>query len=178
MKEADLRRYSVRLKQSWAIIVIDTSIGYFSAVSDFGNYAYTWSHPGCEFRKFLSETHDDYIYGKLTHVHRVFDSTATQKAVDAWILESRRKKDLERDEARELYDGARDLEDERSFFDWINTSSMDGDEAYEAHGLYRTQAESQCWAFCTKVFPVFQEMLREELKKEEDAALEVRAEAR
>ena len=54
-----------RSAEGYAYIVIDTDAGFFSTVSDWGNYAYRWSHPGCEFRKFLVGLEPDYLLRKL-----------------------------------------------------------------------------------------------------------------
>lgn len=65
MSNATLRRYALpSVKgEGWAIIVIGSD-GYFSTVSDWGNYAYLWTHPGCEFRHFLAGLDADYFWGR------------------------------------------------------------------------------------------------------------------
>jgi hypothetical protein len=143
--------------------VIDTARGFFSAVSDHGNYGYLWTHPGMEFRAFLAQCEKDYVYSKLTHVQRVFDAEGTKEAFEKCM------KEIEDAQTRPLEWIEREREDfesvssEADFYVWqANT------EVEDAHELYTTRRESECWGFVTKLFTRFQAMLREELKKEQE----------
>lgn len=85
-----LRRYVVKdgaRLEGWAIFVIGSD-GYFSSVSDFGNYAYWWSNPGCEFRRFLTRAAEDpgYFITKLSPGME-YDGEATEKAIRDLISE-------------------------------------------------------------------------------------------
>lgn len=179
-----LRRYDLKALNSlgpWAIIVIDTDIGYFSAVSDHGNYAFRWSHPGGEFRAFLAQIDAPYAYSKLTRQRTVYDDVETLKAVKE-VLDKRRsdlherfsleeqKKELakglsEIDEEVERLEDHDDLIEELNFYDWCQATSL-----VEPWEYQRTTSEPQCWAFCTKLLPRFQQMLRDELAQEQAAA--------
>lgn len=82
--------------EGWAWIVV-SSTGYFSAVSDLGNYAFFWTHHGCQdFRQFLYNAHKswDYFASKLSYgpgnKHKEYDGTATYEMVKNHILEYRR----------------------------------------------------------------------------------------
>jgi hypothetical protein len=144
----------------WAIVIIDPAIGFFSAVSDHGNYGYLWTHPGGEFRKFLVNCDLDYVYGKLTHEQRVFDLEASVKAAKDAILSRRRDGSIGAAQAREEYDGLQ-ISSEHEFVSWQQYSSLD-----DSHEFYMQRKESECWGFCQKLFTRFQQVLREELKKE------------
>ena len=64
MSDVILRRYHFSSIQGegWATFVIGSD-GYFSAVSDYGNYSYYWPHHGCtDFRQFLVRAPRDWDY--------------------------------------------------------------------------------------------------------------------
>ena len=156
-----LKRYHVGKDEplgGWAIIVLDTEIGFFATVSDYGNYSYVWSSPGGEFRKFLCGVHTDYLYGKLTHVQDVYDDEATKTAILARIEESKRSLDYE---LEQRIFTEHDFDGEEGFNDWACNTSID--RAWE---LQARRPEPQCWHFCEKTFPRFQKMLEEELVAE------------
>ena len=169
-----LKRYNIKNDkpcEGWAIIVIDTEIGYFSTVSDFGNYAYIWSAPGGEFRQFLVELEVDYLRSKLLHgrsetVH--VDTEATKKAIREGL----------RDHAKHAYSGkpaeakmflkaelaklkAYDFEDMFSFEAWTSDTMLS--DAYE---YIVKMPDPQCTGFCERVYPRFVKMLEDELEKE------------
>lgn len=156
-----LKRYDVPAAEpcsSRNIIVIDTGIGFFATVSDYGNYSYLWPDPGEEFRKFLTTAGTEYLYRKLTHVSDVFDAVATRKAIVAYLDErvGWGNYDLER-KLLEDYD----IDTERNFEDWVcNTSIEDWAE------FHHRKPEPQCAQFCEKIFPIFQKMLVRELYDE------------
>src|SRR4051812_42726931 len=85
MNDVTLRRYSLPSEkgEGWAIVVLGSD-GFFSAVSDWGNYAYIWTNPGCEFRKFLTQVDASYFWSKITsgRTTRVFDPEETEKNID------------------------------------------------------------------------------------------------
>jgi hypothetical protein len=63
------KKVSTKEDPGWAIIVVGSD-GYFSACSDYGNYAFIWGYPGCDdFREFLVGAQKDphYFVGKLSH---------------------------------------------------------------------------------------------------------------
>lgn len=161
------KRYELRPDESgaWAIIVIDVSRGYFSATSDHGGYAYLWTHPGGEFREFLVTCGLDYVYSKLAHAQRIFDLDGTKTAIKKAILKQRRSRYLNPNQARAEWDEVYSIHSEQDYYIWFDSTSLE--EAYE---LYSTMREPQCWGFCQKIFKRFQEVLREELKKEKEDA--------
>ena len=85
MSEVKLWRYalpSIR-GSGWAIFVLGSD-GYFSAISDFGNYAYFWRAPGTEdFREFFLrvEWESDYFIQKLSPGPE-YDGEETMKEIE------------------------------------------------------------------------------------------------
>lgn len=165
-----LRRYILKSEKSpnqfiegWAIIVIDTSNGFFSAVSDFGNYSYLWSNPGCEFRKFLMDCNADYFHGKIMMGRpdrKVFDDEATLRAVKDYLSSDLNiHTDLKPRELRLLERYS--FEDEEEFKEWMEETTID--HPWE---LIQMRPEPQSWQFCTLILPRFQAMLKKELKEE------------
>ena len=174
-----LKRYDIKsdrkTHEGWAIIVIDTAIGYFSTVSDYGNYAYIWGTPGMEFRKFLLGLNTDYLRGKLLHGRRaetqVFDGDATKAAI---------KQHLDEADASERECGGicwkwsavehdlladRSFEDKSDFESWQSETRIDEPWTF---GVWKP--DPQATAFCEKVMPRFKKLLEEELEKEKTAA--------
>jgi len=162
--------------EGYAHIVIDTKKGFFATVSDWGNYAYLWTHPGAEFRKFLIGLEPDYLLGKLMTGHAdrdVYDDQETTRAiferlrhlarhVGAWSDQKNDRAFYEKE--RDLYrkhkrdHGFYSVEDFRS---WYEATHID--EAYECHS---TVPNRQCWQFCTKTWPRFVALLQKELDEE------------
>lgn len=130
--------------EGWAWIVV-SSTGYFSAVSDFGNYAFFWTHHGCkDFRQFLYNAHKswDYFCSKLSYgpgnKNKEYDGTATYELIKQTILDSRRMhgggrwtKELARKEWELLHDECERVEDKGGWEVWLrNTSISDAWEYY------------------------------------------------
>lgn len=167
----DLRRYYLPSDQmeGYAWIVLDLSVGYFSTVSDYGSYAFRWSHPGGEFRRFLMLLQPDYLFSKLTsgwsHQERtLLDGRATKKAVFERIRELARlgKTDRyvhERDVYREtLRERNYDLDDMRA---WYERTRFD-----DAHEIIEYRPSPQVMAFCEKTWPRLVKVLEAELAAE------------
>jgi hypothetical protein len=165
-----LKRYTLpSIKhEGWAYIVIDTEIGFFSAVSDWGNYAFLWSNPGCEFREFLTQLNPDYLHSKLMFGRpdkNEYDDKATKAHVIEVIKEliaeetNEDKIKLYQDELSFVYDY--DFYGSFNFDNWVTRTCLE-----EAWVLKRTTPNYECWGFCTKVMPRFQKMLKEELTSE------------
>jgi hypothetical protein len=166
-----LKRYSLKNEghSGWAIILLDTDIGFFATVSDYGNYAYLWSAPGMEFRKFLLEVEPDYLLSKLLHGCadrlKVFDGEATKKAILKYIEENEAIGQREQNQGKyarekELLEECR-FNDQSDFEAWQSETLLD--EPWE---LGCWVPDRQCTAFCAKVMPRFQKLLQEELEKE------------
>jgi hypothetical protein len=118
--------------EGWAIVLMD-STGYFSAVSDFGNYAFQWRAHGCaDFRQFLlrADKDADYFINKLKH-EDVFDEEDTRKSLKQLIAQERRRGRIDAAQAREEWDNAKSIDSEWDFHDFINNTSLEN--AHECH---------------------------------------------
>lgn len=122
MSDVILRRYflpSLPSGEDWAVIVIGSD-GFFSAVSDFGNYAFLWRDFGRDdFRKFLIGSTPNYIIGKLSP-GKEYDGEQTLQNIRRSILLNRRQALLERHAARRAWDDLEDygFEHEFEFYRW------------------------------------------------------------
>jgi hypothetical protein len=155
--------------EGWAHISLNLETGFFATVSDWGNYSYIWTHPGGEFRKFLMETQPDYLLGKLMMGRpnaKEFDKEATVKQIEEALAERRvsylERKGVEWVRYNAELKAAKDIKNKEDFEAWVSTTAL-GD-AYE---FYSSRPNPECMGFCTKVWPRFVKLLKEELEKEE-----------
>lgn len=174
MKDVKLRRYYLPNSdplEGWAIIVLGSD-GFFSAVSDYGNYAFLWTHHGCDdFREFLlrAERDWDYFLRKLSP-EQTYDGEKTVRAIRREILEARRNGRISKRMARLEWDLLEEceagLEYETGFAHWYGQTDLDD----EAFGLRRVSHDSNAIAFVRKTMPRLAEVLRAELEAERAAA--------
>ncbi len=169
-----LKRYSLASSQhaagDYITALVDTTIGVLAVISDYGNYAYQWTHPGREFRAFLADLDADYLCKKLTHGRRdakVFDEEATKKVLGEALDEA------EKESWNNLGVGWRDyateverlknfrMPDEVSYLAWQSETMLTQSEGYAQY-----VPNPDAWNFCTKVWPRFAALLKQELKKE------------
>lgn len=179
-----LKRYdlpSEKNGEGWAVIVVDTARGFFATVSDFGNYAYLWTAPGCEFRQFLIGLDAYYLQSKLMHGRpdrRVFDAAATKKAI-LDTCEAAMKGENSSSRTWKKYKYELDLlengplTDEEDYDHWTTLTNLE--EPWE---LVCTSPEPQSMAFCEKVMPRFKELLKKELEEEKESGGEEAVHAR
>lgn len=153
--------------EGWAIIVIGSD-GFFAAVSDYGNYAYLWTHPGLQsgqdMRSFFLKLNWQYFMTKLYGSPDKYNPTATLKEVKLAIIEGRRHSGWSPHKARREWDALESnsyLESEYDFESWVGHASMD--EAYEFR-VNGWPADAQ--AFGEKILPRLQQAIREELAQE------------
>lgn len=158
------RYYLPSLKgEGWAIVYI-TSLGEFTALSDYGNYGYWWSHHGCkDIREFFLGALKDpgYFVGKLSGGATEYDGEASLKSVKQYILSVRRDKSWTKECAREewdLLDMNENLYSDHNFTRWYDHTQID--EAYEHH---QRRAKPQVVAFVEKVLGRLEPILRAEL---------------
>ncbi len=163
------RRYNIPSVngEGWAVVVLDLKDGYFSTVSDWGNYSYMWPNigEGLDFRQFLCSTAPDSFWGKITQGREawVWDVDATQKAMqlklDGMLVAG--KIDIE------IMEGARDLlstvEDWSSLESWSSDSDLDYQDWVD---ILVCKREGQSWSFVEKVLPRLRLLLQEELAAE------------
>lgn len=76
--------------EGWGKFILD-STGYFSCVTDYGNYAFWWTHHGeDDFRKFFVGIGEDYLMGKLAMGKREFDLESSLEKMRRQAIEARR----------------------------------------------------------------------------------------
>lgn len=167
-----LKRYnlpSIKI-EGWAVIVIDTTDGFFATDSDFGNYVYRWTSPGMEFRQFLTQLQPDYLYGKLMMGRpdtRVWDEEKTEANVRLH-LEEKNKESIEM-----TGKGWARFEEELEILRERTPMDKDGFEAWESETQLTDvwefvvySQEPQCTIFCERIWPRFVTLLKEELEAE------------
>ncbi len=148
--------------QGWAVVIID-STGFFSTVSDWGNYAYWWSGHGREdFREFLLTADADYVQRKLKPQEE-YKPEATLKAIRTHILRLRRSEELEREEARDEWNllDRQHLYTEICFSEWMHDTGLPGPWEFAVSG-----PSGDILAFCANVMPRLKEAIRAELALE------------
>lgn len=137
VKAPKLYWYYLPGNESWgggyAMIVIGEN-GYFSAVSDYGNYAYYWSHPGVkDFREFFrGEDQWHYMLTKLCPKPWPYDGEETVKRIRERILASRRERAWDAVRARTEWERVEDCAVEESqigFHEWHQSTTME--DSYE-----------------------------------------------
>lgn len=173
MSEVTLRRYVLRTtkESGWAILVIGSD-GYFSAVSDHGNYAFIWSHPGMEFRRFLTKLEPSYFFSKITHLREssVWDEDTTEKNIRARLDEMVKQGLMTKEGADDTFEEAEgNIGSGDALWAWASEASLP--ETFNVYeGIAATKPEPWAWTFATRVLPRFQALLREEIAAEEAAA--------
>lgn len=152
----------------WGVFLLD-STGMFTVVSDYGNYAYWWSHFGtADFREFVCGLVDSEYTIKKLNPTRVYDGDATFQEVKKAILELRRgsPKRFKKQWASETWDDLHHyydkLQTDHDFSRWLDADHRI-DDAYE---LRCTRPESDVTAFVTYLLPRLQEYLRNMLQEE------------
>lgn len=164
-----LRRYVLPSQhgEGWATIVIGSD-GYFSTVSDYGNYAYQWCNFGDrDFRSFLVSVDADYLRRKLDP-SEIFDREATVRNLLAAIERAQHKGELTPDEADDETDRVLGIYSECEFSAWVwHLTDLDYDD-YLAEALVM-RPPGAIVGFVERIFPRFKALLREELGIEQAA---------
>lgn len=119
--------------EGWGIFTLD-STGGFSCVTDYGNYAFRWTHHGMDdFRKFFDRNSYSYILNKLhlgSGKTKEIDIAATTENIKKHILEYRRDKSMDEDFARSEWDHVINCEEQydhpQAFFSaWYDGTELD-----------------------------------------------------
>lgn len=171
--------YEYRLrtdKGHWLADVILRSDGFFSTVSDWGNYAFRWTHPGMEFRAFVAqlEGQDDYVCSKLAK-RDWWDGEQTLKNIKHRITSGRRDGWLTKARAEEEWghlidacatfwseglNGVREM-DHLQFSRFYDKTSLD-----DAGELASYDYPPDVRGFCREVMPRLAAAIRAELTAE------------
>ena len=152
--------------EGYAFIFIETELGLFSTVSDWGNYGYIWNAPGMEFREFLLRINTDYLFGKLMcgqKDHKTFDSDATRKKI-LEAIDQAAFSETERQEEKEALEGRCPMEED-DYEGWQSETRLE-----ESFQLGVWQDNPQCTQFCERVWPRFRAMLETELAYEKSTS--------
>lgn len=167
MTSVDIKlwRYVVpsRKMEGWGIFLLD-STGYFSTVSDYGNYAFKWSSFGeQDFRQFLCGIDTYYLLSKIST--QEFDERATEKEVFRHIIEGRRSGTYTKEEAREHWDLAKEYrvgDGNYEFSRWVEETGIRLDVAMDLScRSYPVDARM----FAERLWPRFIELLKADLVK-------------
>ena len=161
-----LWRYSIPSEkgEGWAVFVIGSD-GYFSACSDYGNYAFWWSHHGSnDFRSFLLRAKEspDYFESKLSNGASEFSPEKTEARIKELILERRRSGWLDKDEAREEWDRFSGLYSDFEFQDNCARSTID-----DLHELAVYETPCQVAQFVRNCMARLIPLLKADLEKQE-----------
>lgn len=167
MSTTQLHRYDLPRDErgSWAIVVLGSD-GFFSAVSDYGNYAYLWSNIGTkDAREFFIDAHERWTYfaNKLSP-RTEYDADATLKLVKEYILSDRRNGGLSKEEARVEWDLLFDcyyLENEYFFNRWI-----EGTRYVDAWDFRVDRYPCDVESFCTITLKRLSDAIKKEIGKE------------
>jgi len=166
-KDIQFWRYSIPPTDSvegWGIFLLD-STGMFAAVTDYGNYAFKWTHHGCkDFREFVIKAHKsyDYILGKL--ISKVYSGKKTINHIKRHILEYRWERSYSKKFARKEWDLIKEIDDMDNvigFKEWYDSTHIE--DAAEFYGEDWTPCAK---AFAKKLMPRLAEVLKAELAKE------------
>lgn len=187
-KTNDAEVYSVRKDHEWATIVLrcwsrpvnaggrDTTYycGEIIINSTFGCWANVWTACGNPFKQFLLDAEFDYVFTKFMGTKlEVWDGEGSVESLRRQLLEYRRIGDIDKDEARSLWDeiNANEHELESSLNDFVEcadriASNIDSRGVYrllsEPWELTTTQHDHQAVGFWRELWPEFTRALRAE----------------
>lgn len=152
--------------EGWGSFMLD-STGMFAAVTDYGNYAYRWSHFGQrDFREFLAKASGshEYILEKVAPSHgKEYQGKETEKAIKERILEARRNGWLTQEEAKYewwLLEQV-DLTYKDGFHEWWLETKLPDAAEYAVYDFTATEK-----AFAYELMPRLAEILKKELEQE------------
>jgi len=145
--------------EGWGKFVIDDT-GYFSVVSDYGNYAFQWSAFGDNFKEFLTRLDSSYLMGKLEGSCRWFDREATALSFGREIINLRKEKTITKEEARDMWDEIEAHSDEREFGDFVGDHWKHFQDGYY---LLQYDHSPQMRGFAERLYPRFVEELKKEI---------------
>lgn len=176
-------KYCIRLPKmnGWAIIFLDEKNGTLSVHSDFGNWAYSWTSIGQpSLKHFLIECDTDYVSSKFVGSKRFVNVEETIKAIKADIIEKRKNNECTEEEARRAIDELGYLDcGEATVNDFCSSIALECSHLYKVYNYdmadvpIRTEYESGINCFMKAIWPVFIEILKEEIQKGDDNVLKL-----
>lgn len=172
-------RYTVRHAGEYAAIFINEwsepgekgprYLGEIAINSSFGSWAYQWSACGMPFRAFLAQLDPGYLMDKLAGASAyVFDGEASMQSAFGKVLKARRQREIDHDEARDLWDAMVDVQDDAASGSSLFVYLLSGIE--DKHGILDepwymvTQKENpQVTGFLRELWPEFVSAIRAEI---------------
>jgi len=174
-KKSTCERYDIRLVDDygWATITIDENGGLFNAQSDYDNYSYSWpSHGRKSFKHFILELVSDkpYFLGKVADDKHYYEEK-TEKAWKEEVIRARKEGELDKEQARELWD-------EIIEFDYYLSSESLQHQCYESSIVRKYYDEPwysfdiiegfspQAHAFADIIMPILGDIIKKEIGEE------------
>lgn len=178
-KKSTCERYDIRLKDScgWAIITIDEYGGLFNVQSDYGSYSYSWPNHGRKsFKHFILELIQDksYFLGKVANENYYYQDE-TEKAWKEQIIQDRKDEELDKEQAREVWD-------EIIRFDYYTSYEDIQRQCYENDVICKYYCEPwetfevikgfppEANMFADKIMPILGEIIKKEIDEKEKIA--------
>ena len=159
----ELKRYRVPvgIYDQGGVFII-ASDGYFSCVTDWGNYAYWWTGIGDEdFRQFLITADAHYVMEKLNHSEMYgFHLEDTIKNSKKLIKENVSDKET----AKELINELKIISSEQDFYLWWADKSYLGDLG-EVEYVISKKPTGKAQGFMENLWPRFQKLLKDDIEK-------------
>lgn len=152
-------------RSCWAIALL-TEDGIFSVISDFGNYAFKWSHTGCkDFREFFVGLEPGYVQGKLGQgFKKEFQTEKTCQVIREQILQRRKEGELTKERAKNEMDLVKSLRNELDYYEWTQTTSLRHDHDW---AVYDHPSDIQ--NFCKRVLPKIQKKVAADIGPKEES---------
>lgn len=164
--------YLVRRDLDWQHFCIEERTGLFYSQGSYGTYAYCWSHIGERtLKEFLSGLTFSYFMGKCAHHKYKPDVDKTLRSMKEHVIYVRREQVRTKEEAREVYDLLKGLEDEYNGSVDLLLQHLYGEEiAIEVLGddLYEFTSysySSDCVGFWEHMWPKFLDQISPPLQK-------------
>ena len=137
-------RYTVRHGGEYAAILLNEwtepgekyprYLGEIAINSSFGSWANQWSACGMPFRAFLAQLDTGYLMDKLAGASAyVFDGSASMSLAFGKVLKARRQREIDPNEARDLWDALIDVQDEAASGSSLFIHLLSGIE--DKHGI-------------------------------------------
>lgn len=146
-------------KSSWAIFVFCQD-GYFSAITDWGNFSYFWrAHEKADFREFLSKAGTDYMAEKLTNGAMEFSEEKTIASMRELFKELVDQGEMSASKCRRLNAELDDVpfSSHEEFSDWCDEHDL------QAHDYARMDHVSEYYHLKEHVLPRLKEFLKQEM---------------
>lgn len=137
-------RYTVRHGGEYAAIFLNEwtepgeqsprYLGEIAINSSFGSWANQWSACGMPFRAFLAQLDPGYLMEKLAGASAyVFDGSGSMGLAFGKVLKARRQREIDRDEARDLWDALVGVQDDAQSGSSLFVHLLSGIE--DRHGI-------------------------------------------